>query len=128
SAIRAALHIASVFAIYLSLAMLIPAAVDLYFGNDDWKVFAFSALFTGGLALGLALATQGRPPPISSRFGFLLVNLLWLTTCIVGAVPLLASSIEIGIADAFFEAVSGITTTGATVLVGLDGMPPGILL
>jgi trk system potassium uptake protein TrkH len=128
SAIRAALHIASVFAIYLSLAMLIPAAVDLYFGNEDWKVFAFSSLFTGGLALGLALATQGRPPPISSRFGFLLVNLLWLTTCIVGAVPLLASSIDIGVADAFFEAVSGITTTGATILVGLDGMPPGILL
>lgn len=128
SSIRAALHIASVFAIYLSLAMLIPAAVDLYFGNDDWRTFAFSALFTGGLSLGLALATQGRPPPISSRFGFLLVNLLWLTTCVVGAVPLLASSTDLSVADAFFETVSGITTTGGTVLVGLDDLPPGVLL
>lgn len=128
TAVRAAIHIAAVTAIYLSAAMLIPAAVDLYFDNDDWQVFAFSAFFSGGLALAVALATQGRAPPISSRFGFLVVNLLWLTACLVGAVPLLASSLEIGFADAFFEAVSGVTTTGATVIVGLDDVPPGLLL
>lgn len=127
-AIRAALHIASVFGVYLSAAMLIPAAVDLYFGNDDWRVFAFSALFSGGLAIGLSLATQGRAPAITSRFGFLVVNLLWLTGCAVGSVPFLAASVELSLADAFFESVSGITATGATVIVGLDNMPPGILL
>ncbi len=127
-AIRAALHIASVFGVYLSAAMLIPAAVDLYFGNDDWRVFAFSALFSGGLAIGLSLATQGRAPAITSRFGFLVVNLLWLTGCAVGSVPFLAASVELSLADAFFESVSGITATGATVIVGLDTMPPGILL
>ena len=129
SVVRAAIHIASVFAIYLSFAMLAPAAVDLYHGSDDWKVFAFSAFFTGGLALGVALATQGRPPAISSRFGFLVVNLLWLTTSAVGAVPLYAaSSLDLTLAQAVFEAVSGITTTGATVINGLDDLPPGILL
>ena len=127
-AIRAALHIAAVFAIYLSAAMLIPAAVDLYYGNDDWQVFAFSALFTGGLAIGVSLATQGRAPAISSRFGFLVVNLLWMTACIAGAVPMLASSVEFSVADAFFESVSGVTATGATVIVGLDSMPPGLLI
>ncbi|WP_336068296.1 TrkH family potassium uptake protein [Nitratireductor rhodophyticola] len=127
-AVRAALHIAAVFAIYLSAAMLIPAAVDLYYGNDDWQVFAFSALFTGGLAIGVSLATQGRAPVISSRFGFLVVNLLWMTACIAGAVPMLASSVEFSVADAFFESVSGVTATGATVIVGLDSMPPGLLI
>jgi trk system potassium uptake protein TrkH len=127
-AVRAAIHIASVFAIYLSFAMLVPAAVDLYFGNSDWQVFAFSAFFTGGLALAVALATQGRPPPISSRFGFLVVNLLWLTTSAIGAVPLIASSLDLSLADAIFETVSGITTTGGTVIVGLDNLPPGILI
>lgn len=128
TSVRAALHIASVFALYLSAAMLVPAAVDLYYGNEDWIVFAFSAFFTGGLAMAVALATQGRAPPISSRFGFLVVNFLWLTSSAVGSVPFLASSLDMGFADAVFEAVSGLTTTGGTVIVGLDGLPPGILM
>ncbi|MDN2565981.1 TrkH family potassium uptake protein [Aquibium sp. A9E412] len=129
SAVRAAIHIAAVCAIYLAIGMLIPAAVDLYYGNDDWKVFAFSAFFTGGFALAVTLATRGnQPADISSRFGFLVVNLLWLTTCIAGAVPLIASSLELSLADAVFEAVSGVTATGATVVTGLDGLPPGLLL
>lgn len=127
-AVRAAVHVAAVFAIYLSLAMLVPAAIDLYYGNEDWRAFTFSAFFTGGLALGVALATHGPAPTINSRFGFLVVNLLWLTTAAVGTIPLLASSLDIGLADAVFESVSGITTTGGTVLTGLDGLPPGILL
>lgn len=127
-AIRAAIHVASVFAIYLCFAMLIPAAVDLYVGNPDWQVFAFSALFTGGLALAVAMATQGRPPALSARFGFLVVNLLWLTTCMVATVPLYMSSFDLEIADAFFEAVSGLTATGGTVLTQLDRAPPGILM
>ncbi len=127
-AIRAAIHVSAVFSIYLSMAMLVPAAIDLYYGHHDWQVFAFSALFTGGLGLAVAMATQGRPPVLSPRFGFLVVNFLWLTTCAVASVPFAASSLDISYTDALFESVSGITTTGATVLVGLDGMPPGILM
>lgn len=129
AAVRAAIHVASVFAIYLSFAMLIPAGVDLYYGNEDWQAFAFSAFFLGGLALAVAMATQGRPPPASSRFGFLLINMLWLTMAIAGAIPFLAtSSIEMSLADAVFESVSGVTTTGATVINGLDNAAPGLLV
>ncbi|MFU0506580.1 TrkH family potassium uptake protein [Pseudaminobacter sp. NGMCC 1.201702] len=128
AAVRAAIHVASIFAIYLSAAMLIPAAVDLYYGNDDWKVFGFSAMFMGGLAMSVALATQGNPPPATTRFGFLLVNLLWLTMGLAGTVPFLASSLDMSLADAVFESVSGITTTGSTVINGLDTAPPGILM
>jgi trk system potassium uptake protein TrkH len=127
-AVRAAVHIAAVFGIYLSFAMLIPAAADLYYGHPDWQAFAFSAFFLGGLSLAIMLATQGRPPPATARFGFLVVNLLWLTMAVAGAVPLLASSLDLSVADAVFESVSGITTTGGTVLDGLDDMAPGILL
>lgn len=128
-AVRAAIHVAAVFAMYLSAAMLIPAGVDLYFGNKDWQVFTYSALFTGALAMAVALAThEPRAPPVTTRFGFLLVNLLWLTLAIAGAVPFLASSLELSLADAFFESVSGITTTGSTVINGLDTAPPGQLL
>ncbi|WP_173931573.1 TrkH family potassium uptake protein [Chelativorans sp. Marseille-P2723] len=127
-ALRAAIHIASVFALYLSVAMLIPALVDLYYGNDDWRVFVISAFFTGGLALAVAMATNGRAPAASPRLGFLVVNLLWLTACLVGAVPLFASSLDLSLADTVFEATSAVTATGATVIQGLDGLPPGLLL
>lgn len=126
--IRAAIHVASVFALYLSIAMLIPAAVDLYYGHPDWEVFAFSSLFVGGAALAIALATRGRPPPVSTRFGFLLVNLLWLTMSLAGAVPFLMSSLDMSLTDAIFESVSGVTTTGSTVINGLDRAPPGLLM
>lgn len=126
--IRAAVHIAAVFAIYLSIFMLIPAAVDLYYGHEDWKVFTASAFFTGGLALAVAIATNTKAPPVSPRFGFLLVNLLWVTMCLAGAVPFLASSLEMSPTDAAFEAVAGVTTTGATVMSKIDGLPPGMLL
>jgi trk system potassium uptake protein TrkH len=128
TAVRAAVHVAAVFAIYLSLAMLIPAAVDLSRGNPDWRGFAFSALFLGGFAMAVALATRGRAPTVNTRFAFLLVNLLWLTLAVAGAVPFMISSLQLGLADAFFESVSGITTTGSTVINGLDQAPPGLLL
>lgn len=128
SSLRAAIHIAAIFALYLAGAMLIPAAVDLYQGNSDWQAFAFSALFVGGGAMAVALATQGRAPQASPRFGFLLVNMLWLTMALCGAVPLYISSLDLSLTDAVFEAVSGVTTTGATVINGLDRAPPGLLL
>jgi trk system potassium uptake protein TrkH len=125
---RAAIHVAAVFALYLSASMLIPAAVDLYYGSPDWRAFAFSALFVGGGAMAVALATRGRPPQASARFGFLLVNMLWFTMAFAGAVPFAVSSLEMSVTDAVFESVSGITTTGSTVINGLDKAPPGLLL
>ncbi len=74
--IRAAIHIAAVFAIYLSVAMLVPAAVDLYVGNDDWQVFAFCGFFMGALSMAVALATQSQRPPVSA-----LVSAFLSSTC-----------------------------------------------
>ncbi|MCO5065781.1 MAG: TrkH family potassium uptake protein [Rhizobiaceae bacterium] len=127
-AIRAAVHVAAVFAMYLSAAMLIPAAIDLYFGNRDWQVFAFSALVMGGISTALMLATRGGSPQPNTRFGFFLVNLLWLTLAVAGAVPFMMSSLSLSFTDALFESVSGITTTGATVISGLDNAAPGIIM
>lgn len=127
-AIRAAVHIAAVFGIYLAIAMLIPALFDLYAGHPNWQVFALSAFFVGGLCMAIALAMHDRPPVISPRMALLVVNMLWFTMSLAGAIPFIASSLEMTLADAFFESVSGVTATGATVLVGLDGLPPGLLL
>jgi trk system potassium uptake protein TrkH len=126
--LRSATFICAVFAGYVAALMLIPAAIDLYKGNRDWQVFAVSAVLVGGVGAAVALATQGARPSISTRFGFLLVNMLWVATALSGAVPFMAASIGLSFTDAMFESVSGLTTTGATVIAGLDGLPPGLLL
>lgn len=126
--LRNAVHICAIFAFYLATMMLIPGLVDLYFANSDWKVFAASSAGIGGAAALFAVATRGGPPVVSTRFTFLLVNMLWLTFAICATLPFYLSTLEISVADAFFEAVSGATASGSTVLSGLDTMPPGILL
>ncbi len=126
--VRSALHIAANFALYLSVLMLIPGAVDLYVGNPDWGVFAMTAFVVAGIALAVILATRGPVPRPSVRLAFLVVNLLWVTLSVAGALPLYFSSLPIDFVHALFESVSAVTTTGSTVLTGLDDLPPGLLL
>lgn len=129
SAMRAACYVAAIFALYISATMLVPAGVDLYYGSNDWSVFAISALGTGGLALIVAAATRSRAPLQSTRFAFLLVVILWITLAVLGALPLYAAaSPDLDFTSAVFESVSAITTTGSTTITGLDSLPPGILL
>lgn len=124
---RPVVYIASLCGLYLSTAMFIPAMVDLYYGNRDWENFAISGFTVGGLSLAAGMATRGHMPPFSRRMGFLLVNVLWIVFSLVGAVPLMLAA-KMGFAKALFESVSAITTTGSTVMVGLDHMPKGILM
>jgi trk/ktr system potassium uptake protein len=126
--LRSAIFIAAIFGLYLATAMLVPAMVDLYYANDDWRVFTLSAFFIGGASLAAAMSTRGNPAPFSKRLGFLVVNLLWLTLAFAGAVPIYLSSLGIGFVDALFESVSAVTTTGSTVISGLDHLAPGILI
>ena len=125
---RSALNISAICGMYLAVAMLLPTSVDLYYGHKDWKVFALSAVLVGGLSVLTAVATRAGPPPFSKKMGFLLVNVLWLAFSIIGAIPFMLSSLEMGFAKALFESVSAITTTGSTVIAGLDHAPPGILI
>ena len=125
---RSVVYIAALCGLYLSTAMLIPAMVDLYYGSDDWSVFTVCAAMVGGLSLTAAMATRGPPPAFTKRMGFLLVNVLWAVFSVVGAIPLYFSNLDLTFAQALFESVSAITTTGSTVLVGLDHMARGLLI
>ncbi|MBW6420227.1 TrkH family potassium uptake protein [Rhizobium sp. XQZ8] len=128
SLFRSVIYITALSALYLSAAMFIPALIDLYYGHPDWQVFAMSGFMVGGFSAGAALATRGEPPVFNKRLGFLLVNVLWIMFSVVGAIPLYLAEYPTTFAQALFESVSGITTTGSTVMVGLDSQPPGILL
>jgi trk system potassium uptake protein TrkH len=124
--LRSALHYAALFAIHLAAAMLIPALVEFHHGSDQWENFLLSAFFTGGLALAVTMASNGPAPVLNLRFAFLIIGMLWIVTCLAGMVPLLGFGLSFS--DALFESTSAVTTTGATILSGLDALPPGILL
>jgi len=107
--------------------MLIPAGVDAGFANLDWKVFLESAAATGFVGVVMVASTySGQPFELGLRQAFLLTAACWLTMAAFSALPLLGLGLDY--TDAFFEAISGITTTGSTVIIGLDASPPGILL
>jgi trk system potassium uptake protein TrkH len=115
----------------LTVFMLPPAATDLIAGNPDWQVFAGSAFVTGFLGIMLVTISRGAIGyGVSVREGFVLTVVSWICLTVLAAIPFWLLEAEIGLSpvDAWFESVSGFTTTGSTVIVGLDALPPGILL
>ncbi len=123
------LNILGLLATILAAAMLIPMCVDLYFGSNDWQVFALSALLTGFVGVSVWLATS-RPEELDLglRQAFLLTNGSWVTIGIFGALPFMFSELDLSVTDSIFESVSGITTTGSTVLVEIEKASPGVLI
>ncbi|MGF1612283.1 MAG: TrkH family potassium uptake protein [Kiloniellales bacterium] len=126
--LRPILFVVGILLSILAVAMVIPAIVDAAIGNPDWQVFASSAVLTLFVGVALILTTRSGWHGFSVRQAFLLTNLAWLVIATFGALPLVFSDLDMSYTDAFFEAMSGITTTGATVIIGLDLAPPGILL
>ena len=112
----------------LAIAMLLPAAVDAASGSPDWQVFVTSAGATMFVGVLLILTMRVEDMAISLRQTFVLTTMSWLAVSLFGSLPFIVARIDLGFTDAFFEAMSGVTTTGSTVIVGLDELPPGILL
>lgn len=111
-----------------SLTMLLPAIVALAYNDGDWLVFVQSFLIV--LAAGLLLwwPVRRHRRELRLRDGFLIVALFWIVLSVFGASPfLLVDNPNMSFTNAVFESVSGLTTTGATVLDGLDALPPAIL-
>lgn len=125
---RPVLHVIGLLLATLGLAMLVPALVDIASDNRDWQVFAASSATTLLIGLGLHLSTRGAPQELDLRQAFLLTTLAWVTIAVFGALPFIYAEMDLSITDALFESMSGITTTGSTVLTGLDTAPPGILI
>lgn len=112
--------------IVLAILMLAPAIIDLRAGVPNGRDFLESALITGGIGGLIALATVntlGRGLDI--RQAYLLTATIWLGLPVFAALPFVLGAPGLSLTDAYFEAVSGITTTGSTVIVGLDDLPIG---
>ncbi len=113
----------------LGAAMFLPFLVDLAEDRGEWPVFVQSALVTGLFGVLLALAcSNGVKEGLTIQQTFLLTTGVWLGLPLFGALPFMFGATEARYVDAFFEAMSGLTTTGATVFTNLDTMPKGLLL
>jgi trk system potassium uptake protein TrkH len=108
--------------------MCLPAALDAVHGNADWRVFlgaAGTTLLAGSILIAANRGSHGR---LSIRQVILLTIAGWLAVSLAAALPFAFSGLHLSIADAVFEAVSGVTTTGSTVIRGLGNVAPGLLL
>jgi trk system potassium uptake protein TrkH len=105
-----------------------PILVSIQYDDGMMMAFVYSLLIIGGSGLVLLLFTARTRKELGTKDGFLVVTLFWAVLGTAGCLPLLLSSaVELSITDAVFESLSGLTTTGATVISGLDSLPKSIL-
>jgi trk system potassium uptake protein len=113
--------------LFFSTTLLLPIGAAWFYG--DGELGHFVAVFGAALAAGVALwfPFARAPSVIRKRDGFVIVALMWTAMSVIGSVPLMLA-LDMGFVDALFEAASGFTTTGSTVIVGLDELPRSLLL
>lgn len=115
--------------IVLAILMLAPAIIDWRSGLENGAAFAASASITGVIGGALTLSTgNALGKSLDTRQAYLLTACIWTLVPLFGALPFYIGAPGLSFNNAFFEAVSGITTTGATVIVGLDTLPAGMNL
>lgn len=127
--IRPVLFANGLLLVVLAAAMGVPLAVDLLAHGTEAPAFAAGLAITGFFGAVLALSGRGRGSfGLGTRQAFLFAASGAMLAALLGALPLVLGSRHLSYTDAVFEAVSGITTTGATVMTGLDQAPAAILL
>src|SRR6266702_4210284 len=120
------LNVLSVVLLVFALAMLLPLGVSFAFGDAAQRAYNEAVLITLISGGALWLFTRGGRAELQPRDGFLLVALVWTILPAFATLPLLLFLPNLSFTDAYFETMSGFTTTGATVLSGLDHLPPSI--
>ncbi|MBQ8671091.1 MAG: TrkH family potassium uptake protein [Alphaproteobacteria bacterium] len=112
----------------LGLVMLIPAALDLFVQNMEWSPFINSALLTIFFGFALFLAHKTKIERITLKQGYLITVVSWILVALFASMPFELHKSVFNFTDALFEAVSGITGTGATIMNDVESLPISILL
>ena len=113
--------------IILGLSMIIPILIQLIYNEMD-AGFIGSGIITIIFGMLFFLSNLNHNKKINLQQAFLLTSLSWLSIAIFGSLPFVFSEVNLSFTDAFFESMSGITTTGSTIITNLNDTPKGILL
>ena len=125
---RSVLYIIGLLISTLGCMMTIPTLFDLFSNHNNWSIFASTGIIIFLMGITIILAFKNKNTKIGNRETFLLSVLSWIFLAGIAALPLYLSDINISYTDAFFEATSGITTTGSTILVNIENTSKGILI
>jgi trk system potassium uptake protein TrkH len=120
------LNVLSVVIAGLALAMVVPLCISLAYGDEAQSAYHKGVFVTLAAGAALWVLTRRYRVELQARDGFLLVSLVWTVLPAFATIPLLLHIDGLKFTDAYFETVAGLTTTGATVLSGLDKLPPSI--
>jgi len=123
---RTITHLFGILLMLYSTSFIPSIGVSLWFSDGELDEFLLSFGITAISGLLLWGAARSRRTELTVRDGFLVVTLFWLILSIAGSLPFLFG-IHLDFTDAMFESVSGFTTTGSTVISGIDRLPPSIL-
>lgn len=124
---KAILRVISILLMMFSLVMLPPAAVAFWTKDHQLFPFLFTFALVAGVGLLIFLPVMNHNKDLKPRDGFIIVALFWTVLSAVGALPFMLSyDMKLSFIDAFFEATSGLTTTGSTVLQGIDFLPSSV--
>lgn len=130
--IRPVLFLTGGMLLALAAAMLAPMTLDFFLGDDHWMVFATSSVVTFGCGLSAMYVFRCKlTGGLTLRQAFLLTPFAWTTIVLFAALPMYFSGyheLSGSVTNSVFESMAGLTTTGATVISGLDDAPPGLLL
>jgi len=116
-----------VLLIILGAFMLIPFFIQFIYGEEN-SIFLSSASVTAFIGILLVLTNLEENRKLNLQQAFLLTTLSWLSIAIFGCIPFLLSDLDLSFIDSFFESMSGITTTGSTIITYLDDVPKSILI
>ncbi len=125
---RPVFHVIGILLTVLAAAMCVPLLVDLVDGEPGWRVFAATGGCTVFTGVTLLLTTRAPLERLSVRQAFILTTVSWIVLTLFAALPFAFAGMKLSFTDAFFESMSGLTTTGSTVIGGLDDASRGILL
>jgi trk system potassium uptake protein TrkH len=116
-----------VLQIILGISMIIPIVIQIIYGELD-SSFIGAGIITIIFGILFFLANLDHDKKLNLQQAFLLTSLSWLCIAIFGSLPFVFSSLQLSITDSLFESMSGITTTGSTIIINLNDSPKGILL
>ena len=124
---RSVIHVQGWLLLFLAVALLFPIPFSLYYGDSDYLSLLIAALITAA-AGGVAVRFTDLKSELRAREGFAIVTFAWVFISLFGCLPFLFSGAIPSFADAYFETMSGFSTTGATILTDIEALSHGLLM
>jgi len=125
--LKSVLNVLSALMIVLAISLLPPTIISYFYEKTDLNAFLTTIFISTSGGLILYFATRAYRRELRAKDGFVIVTLGWILFSALGALPFFLSGFIPSYTDAFFETMSGFTTTGATILSNIEGLPHGLL-